>query len=181
MIAWPSARTGAGRTKTRYSRSSAHCNRHDITRAPPPAVADSTRPSAGRPSTITTSASCRRSKTPAPSTRAGRSCPSPMLAVRMRMREAGTPELSGRALRRALRRLEVVARHVAPQRLEAVVVPGVGREDVDDHVEVVHEDPARLTQALHPLGQELVLLLEPHVDPVVDRLGLAVGPPGADD
>src|SRR4051794_11284959 len=70
---------------------------------------------------------------------------------------------------------------LAPELLEAVVLARFGREDVDDHVEVVHEDPARLAQALHAAGQQAVLLLHVLVDAVVDRLGLAVCAAGADD
>ena len=48
-------------------------------------------------------------------------------------------------------------------------------------VEVVHEDPARLAEALDPARQQAVVLLEALVDAVVDRLRLAVGVAGADD
>src|SRR5205085_2276173 len=60
----------------------------------------------------------------------------------------------------------------APELLEAVVVAGVRGEDVDDHVEVVHENPARLRQALDTTRQQAVVLLHVLVDAVVDRLGL---------
>ena len=54
--------------------------------------------------------------------------------------------------------------HLAPQPLEAVELARLGREDVHDDVEVVHEDPARLGHALDPPRQEAVLLLHPLVD-----------------
>ena len=44
-------------------------------------------------------------------------------------------------------------RHLAPQRLEAVVVARGGGEDVHDAVEVVHQDPARLGRALDALRE----------------------------
>ena len=71
-------------------------------------------------------------------------------------------------------------RGFAPELLEPVVLARVGREDVDDHVEVVHEDPARLGQAFDAAGQQAVVLLHVLVDAVVDRLGLAVGAAGGD-
>src|SRR3954452_3906102 len=77
--------------------------------------------------------------------------------------------------------LDVQARDVAPQLLEAVELAHLGDEDVDDHVEVVHEDPAGLVRALDTARQLAVVLLEALVDRVVDRLGLAVGVAGADD
>src|SRR3954454_348798 len=72
-------------------------------------------------------------------------------------------------------------RGLAPELLEPVVVARVRGEDVDDRVEVVHEDPAGLGQALHAAGQQAVLLLHVLVDAVVDRRGWAVRPAGADD
>src|SRR5215212_5048823 len=72
-------------------------------------------------------------------------------------------------------------RHLAPELLEAVVRARLGGEDVDDDVEVVHEDPARLADALDAAGQQAVALLEPLMDPVVDRLRLALGVARADD
>src|SRR4051794_23640859 len=75
---------------------------------------------------------------------------------------------------RALRRL-------APELLEAVEVARVRGEDVDDHVEVVHQDPARLREALDAAREEPVVLLEPFGDAVGDRLGLPVRVARADD
>ena len=74
-----------------------------------------------------------------------------------------------------------MARRLAPELLEAVVVARVGGEDVDDHVEVVHEDPARLVEALDAARQHAAVLLHPLVDAVVDRLRLALRVAGADD
>src|SRR4051794_11522503 len=75
---------------------------------------------------------------------------------------------------RALRRL-------APELLEAVEVARVGREDVHDDVEVVHEDPAGLGQAFDAAWGDPVVLLEALADAVGDRLRLAVRVAGADD
>src|SRR5688572_30034105 len=63
---------------------------------------------------------------------------------------------------------------LAPELLEAVEIARLGREDVHHDVQVVHEDPARLAEALDPAREQAVLLLEALVDAVVDRLGLAV-------
>src|SRR5215212_6506977 len=87
--------------------------------------------------------------------------------------------------RAALRRAGLL-RHgapgrLAPELLEAIELARLGREDVDDHVEVVHQDPARLAEALDAAREQPMLLLEPVVDAVVDRLCLAVGVAGADD
>src|SRR3954449_11599226 len=82
---------------------------------------------------------------------------------------------------RNLFELDVEARDVAPQLLEAVELAHLGDEDVDDDVEVVHQDPARLAGALDTARQLAVVLLEALVDRVVDRLGLAVGVARADD
>src|SRR3954454_24557868 len=47
---------------------------------------------------------------------------------------------------------------LAPELLEAVVLAGVRGEDVDDHVEVVHEDPAGFAETLDTAGEQAVLL-----------------------
>ena len=84
----------------------------------------------------------------------------------------------GGRLRRSSRR----GRGPRPRAARAGRTPRAsGREDVDDDVEVVHEDPARLGEALDAARQQAVVVLQPLVDPVVDRLGLAVGVAGADD
>src|SRR6476661_4973152 len=54
---------------------------------------------------------------------------------------------------RTLVEIQVQARHVAPQLLEAVVVARVRREHVHHAVEVVHEDPARFAGALDAPGE----------------------------
>src|ERR1044072_8674851 len=99
--------------------------------------------------------------------------------------EARPANASARSSRRDIRGVVARARvrsdpdgalgRLAPQLLEPGELARVGREDVDDHVEVVHEDPARLTEAFDPPREQAVLLLHPLVDAVVDRLGLAVG------
>src|SRR5215217_6969669 len=73
------------------------------------------------------------------------------------------------------------ARGLAPELLEPVELARVRREDVDDDVEVVHQDPARLREALDAARQQAVLLLEALMDAVVDGLRLAVGVARADD
>src|SRR2546423_12365899 len=70
--------------------------------------------------------------------------------------------------------------HLAPELLEAIEVARLGREDVHDGVEVVHEDPAGLADALDAPWKQAVLLLHPEVHAVVDRLGLALGVARAD-
>src|SRR3954452_6708212 len=70
---------------------------------------------------------------------------------------------------------------LAPELLEAVEVARLRGEDVDDDVEVVHEDPARLGDALDAARKQAVVFLQALVDAVVDRLRLAVRVAGADD
>src|SRR3954468_5053487 len=72
-------------------------------------------------------------------------------------------------------------RGLAPELLEPVEVARLRREDVDDDVEVVHEDPARLADALDAARQQALVLLEAQVDAVVDGLRLTVGRAGDDD
>src|SRR5204862_1114665 len=55
------------------------------------------------------------------------------------------------------------------------------REDVEDDVEVVGEDPRALLDAVDGARQEVVLLLHPPVHLVPDRRRLTRVPPGADD
>src|SRR3954453_5811964 len=76
--------------------------------------------------------------------------------------------------------LDDALRRFAPELLEAVELARLGREDVDDHVEVVHEDPARLRDAFDAPREQAVLLLHVLVDAVVDGLDLAVGAAGGD-
>src|SRR6267378_908315 len=77
--------------------------------------------------------------------------------------------------------VERARRNLAPELLEPVEVARLGREDVHDDVEVVHEDPTGLTEPLDPLRQQAVLLLHPEVDAVVDGLGLALRVARADN
>src|SRR5919199_1953425 len=72
-------------------------------------------------------------------------------------------------------------RGLAPELLEAVEVARVGREHVDDDVQVVHEDPAGLGDALLAARQQPMVLLEALPDAVVDGLRLTVRVAGADD
>src|SRR3954454_16171021 len=74
----------------------------------------------------------------------------------------------------------------APQVFEPVVLPCLRREDVHDHVPVVHEDPAGLAVALGAAGQQalaggicLAALLQLLEDAVMDRLRLALRVAGA--
>ncbi len=53
---------------------------------------------------------------------------------------------------RRRRLVERLAWHVAPQRLEAIEVTRLGREDVDDDVEEVEQDPLSLTLSLDASG-----------------------------
>ena len=50
------------------------------------------------------------------------------------------------------RRSRLELRDVAPEILEAVVLARLGREDVQDDVEVVGDDPARLALAVDERG-----------------------------
>src|ERR1700755_1988206 len=70
--------------------------------------------------------------------------------------------------------LDVQARNVAPQLLEPVELAHL----VDDDVEVVHQDPARLADALDAARHDAMVLLEALVHGVVDRLRLAIGVAG---
>ena len=56
---------------------------------------------------------------------------------------------------------------VAPELLEAVVGPRLRREDVEDDVEVVGENPGRLPLAGHVARDEPLLALERLVDLLV--------------
>src|SRR5205823_6025964 len=75
-------------------------------------------------------------------------------------------------------RVQLDARHVPPQLLEAVVLPRLGGEDVEDHVQVVGDDPAALGLAGDRRRQRALLLLEAAVHLVPDRLRLARVLPG---
>jgi hypothetical protein len=63
--------------------------------------------------------------------------------------------------------------HVVPELLEPIVVAGLGREDVEDDVDVVGDDPLALALALDGVGEEpLVAVLEAVAHLVDDRLRL---------
>src|SRR5215210_4638419 len=78
--------------------------------------------------------------------------------------------VSERSLRR--RGVELDGRHVRPELLKAVVAARLGREDVQDDVEVVREDPISLPLPLDRSRPQLVLVLEALADLVDDRLRL---------
>src|SRR4051794_14085788 len=83
---------------------------------------------------------------------------------------------SSRASRSASNRLrDGLRRRVAPELLEPVVAAGVGREDVHDCVEIVHQDPARLAEPFDAPRQPAVHVLQLLVDRVVDRFRLTLG------
>jgi hypothetical protein len=63
--------------------------------------------------------------------------------------------------------------HVAPELLEPVVLPRLRREDVEDDIEVVGQDPIALRGALDGSRPELVVGLEALANLVHDRLRLA--------
>src|SRR5258707_1046932 len=81
----------------------------------------------------------------------------------------------GRGYRRCL------LRYVAPQVLQAIEVARLGREDVEDDVEVVGDDPRCLRLACRGARQQTLLVLEPSVHLVPDRLRLARVRAGGDD
>ena len=56
------------------------------------------------------------------------------------------------SMRRWLSRADGALGRLAPQLLEAVVLARLRGEEVDDDVQVVHEDPAGLGEALHAAG-----------------------------
>ncbi len=73
-------------------------------------------------------------------------------------------------------------RHVVPEILEPVVRARLGREDVEDDVEVVGDDPVALALALDGVGEDaLVAVLEAVAHLVDDRLRLARVLARADD
>jgi hypothetical protein len=51
---------------------------------------------------------------------------------------------------------------------------------VHDHIQVVHQDPFRLRQALDPARQDPVVVLHTDVHAIVDPLYLAIATPGGD-
>jgi hypothetical protein len=80
--------------------------------------------------------------------------------------------LGGRG-RPRLDRGELDGGHVAPQLLEPVEATRLRREEVEDDVEVVGDDPTRLGHARRGAWEQTVLLLQDARDLVVDRLRLA--------
>ena len=73
------------------------------------------------------------------------------------------------------------SRGVAPQAFEVVERPGVGLEDVDDHVSVVEEHPLGFGDALLPGGASFETVLDFLGDFVGEALHLSVGGAGGDD
>src|SRR5688572_2426586 len=71
---------------------------------------------------------------------------------------------------------DAAGRGFAPEVFQPVVLACLGREDVHDHVPVVEQDPAGFAGALGAAGEQAVVgaLLQLLVDPVVDRLRLAL-------
>ena len=61
-----------------------------------------------------------------------------------------------------------------PKLLKAVTVAHLRNEDVQNAVEIVHENPACLTCPFNSGGQHSIALLQRFVDGVVDGLGLAL-------
>src|SRR5207302_2804817 len=70
---------------------------------------------------------------------------------------------------------------VAPELFQPVERPRLRGEDVQDDVEEVGDDPGRLALAVHRLRQGSLLVLQPDVHLVPDRLRLPRVLPGADD
>src|ERR1700733_11304909 len=58
---------------------------------------------------------------------------------------------------------------LSPKLLKAIEIARLRSEDVNDHVEVVHKHPLRLSDAIHPPGQQTVIVLAPLVNRIVDR------------
>jgi hypothetical protein len=69
----------------------------------------------------------------------------------------------------------------APEAFEAVIFAGFGREDVDEEVAIVGEDPLGLFVAFDADGQFAGVLLELEADFIGDGLDLAGIGAGADD
>jgi hypothetical protein len=78
-------------------------------------------------------------------------------------------------------RVQLDRGHVAPEILEPVVRPRLRREDVQDDIEVVDEDPVALRLALHRARRQPVFGLQAFADLVVDRLRLPRVAPRAED
>src|SRR5919197_2230333 len=74
--------------------------------------------------------------------------------------------------------VELDARHVAPQLFEPVVLARLGRENVEDDVDVVGHDPAALGLAGDRRRERALVVLQALVHLVPDRLRLARVLPG---
>src|ERR1039457_3390486 len=72
-------------------------------------------------------------------------------------------------------------RCLAPQLLQPVELARLGCEYVNDHIEIIHQDPPRLPRSLDHAGQRLMLTLQSLEDAIVNRLGLTARVPRADD
>jgi hypothetical protein len=70
---------------------------------------------------------------------------------------------------------------VAPETLQAVILAGFGREDVDQQVAVIGQHPFGLVVTLDADGQLAGLLLQLEADFVADGLNLARVGAGRDD
>jgi len=76
------------------------------------------------------------------------------------------------------RDVQVDRRHVAPQLFEPVVLARIGREDVQDDIEVVRDDPGSLARPVDALREQPLVLLQPGVHLVPDRRALPRIAPG---
>src|SRR4051812_16422833 len=79
------------------------------------------------------------------------------------------------------RRLDGLLGHIAPEVVEPVELARLRREDVQDDVEVVGDDPRRLALPRHRAGQKALVLLQARMDLVPDALRLARVVPRAHD
>src|SRR3954471_21236457 len=58
------------------------------------------------------------------------------------------------------RRFDLDRRDVAPEIFQVVVRPRIGREDVEDDVDVIRDDPARLADALDAVRDQPLVALQ---------------------
>src|SRR5712691_10776439 len=89
--------------------------------------------------------------------------------------EAGSTSLARRG------RFDLDRGHVVPELLELVVPTRVRREDVQDDVEVVGEDPGPLLHPVYRAREEIQLVLQASVHLVPDGNRLARIPARGDD